>query len=290
MRTDTTEEISVAKESNDVGEKENVLNYAIGTESVQGNVTNSHPNTINETTEAHVEQDQREHLNEGKELPLEEKNDSEGHTHNSIVSRLTVDQLLDYVKKQNAKVKKLKMENDEFRSQLEIRSPELHSGQGFWRDIHNRPVWQKQLAQGVLHYFLQSISRPRSSLSQLRQAFLHWCRLSAEIKSAELVTKVMEASETRAQLEQRVVKLKTLLAKMHQSNQKNVEDTVLARKNQLEIALEYQQRMTQEEAEKQALEEQLRCLAFESALHSDMEFVIEKAAQQIAAKVGVIQF
>lgn len=75
---------------------------------------------------------------------------------------------------------------------------------------------------------------------------------------------------------------------MHQSNQKNAEDSVLARKNQLDIALEFQQRITQEEIEKQALEEQLRCLAFESALHSDLEYMIERAAQQIATQVCLL--
>ena len=77
---------------------------------------------------------------------------------------------------------------------------------------------------------------------------------------------------------------------MHQSNQKNVEDTVLARKNQLNIAMEFQQRITQEEIEKQALEEQLRCLTFESALHSNLEYMIEKAAQQITTQVFFLDF
>jgi hypothetical protein len=207
---------------------------------------------------------------------------------NSVLGRLTVEQLLDYVKKQNAKVKKLKLENDEIRSQLStVAATEPQpSGDGFWREIHNRPEWQRQLARGVLAHLLYSFQIPKNLLTQLRRAFLHWHRLSTELHTSVLKKQLTEASETQTQLEQRVSKLKTLLSRMHQSNQKNVEDTVLARKNQLEIALEYQQRMTQEEAEKQALEEQLRCLAFESALHSDMEFMIEKAAQQIASQVS----
>jgi hypothetical protein len=206
---------------------------------------------------------------------------------NSVLGRLTVEQLLDYVKKQNAKVKKLKLENDEIQSQLgaATASAPHPTGDGFWRDIHCRPEWQRQLARGVLAHLLHSFQRPKNLLTQLRRAFLHWHRLTAELHTSALTKQLTEASETQTQLEQRVSKLKTLLARMHQSNQKNVEDTVLARKNQLEIALEYQQRMTQEEAERQALEEQLRCLAFESALHSDMEFMIEKAAQQIASQV-----
>jgi hypothetical protein len=215
--------------------------------------------------------------------PAEEK---QTEPQNTAVGRLTVEQLLDYVKKQNAKVKKLKLENDEFRSQLESVAPQPQTtGDGFWRDITSRPEWQQRLAHGAVSYFLQSLQKPKELSTQLRRAFLHWHRLVAEFDSIELQKKLLDASETQCQLEQRVTKLKTLLSRMHQSNQKNAEDTVLARKNQLEIALEYQQRMTQEEAEKQALEEQLRCLAFESALHSDMELVIEKAAQQLASQV-----
>jgi hypothetical protein len=207
-------------------------------------------------------------------------------TQNTAASRLTVEQLLDYVKKQNAKVKKLKLENDEIRSQLESAAPQAHTtGDGFWREIGSRPEWQQRLAHGAVSYLLQSLQKPNESFNQLRRAFLHWHRLVAELDSIQVKKKLSEAFESQSQLEQRVSKLKTLLARMHQSNQKNVEDTVLARKNQLEIALEYQQRMTLEEAEKQALEEQLRCLAFESALHSDMELVIEKAAQQLASQV-----
>lgn len=247
--------------------------------------TSTEPSEVSEP----IQQHQQAEVNEQKDA-MEEKPDAEASAQNSVVSRLTVDQLLEYVKKQNAKVKKLKLENDEFRSQLENRTSESQSNQGFWRDIRCRPVWQQQLARGVLHYLFQSILRPKNFLIQLRRAFLQWHRACFEIKISQLEMKISDASETKSQLEQRVAKLKTLLAKMHQSNQKNVEDTVIARKNQLEIALEYQQRMTQEEAEKQALEEQLRCLAFESALHSDMEFAIEKAAQQIAEKALFILY
>lgn len=92
---------------------------------------------------------------------------------------------------------------------------------------------------------------------------------------------------TKFYLSNRVAKLKSLLARMHQSNQKSQEYSVSARQGQLEAAQELRQRVDKEEAQNRALAEQLRCLSFESAFHTDIELAIEKAAQTIAAQVCV---
>jgi hypothetical protein len=86
----------------------------------------------------------------------------------------------------------------------------------------------------------------------------------------------------------RVAKLKSLLARIHQSNQqRNADDSHQVMKGHLEMNQELRDRVNKEEAEKHALEEQLRCMAFESAFQTDMELIIEKAAQQIVSQVKV---
>lgn len=72
---------------------------------------------------------------------------------------------------------------------------------------------------------------------------------------------------------------------MHQSNQRTQEDTQSLRKGQQEAAQELRVRAEREAEENRVLAEQLRCLSFESAFHTDVELAIEKAAQSIAAQV-----
>ena len=84
-----------------------------------------------------------------------------------------------------------------------------------------------------------------------------------------------------------MTKLKSLLARMHQSSQRAQVDSVSARKGHMEATEELRLRVDKEEAENRALAQQLRCLSFESAFHSDVELAIERAAQSIASQVGV---
>ena len=66
--------------------------------------------------------------------------------------------------------------------------------------------------------------------------------------------------------------MRGLLAKVHQSKQKNLQNSISTRL----------QEQTQKEEEARALEDKMRYLTFENSLQNDMEIAIEKAANQLS--------
>ena len=79
------------------------------------------------------------------------------------------------------------------------------------------------------------------------------------------------------------MKLKGLLAKVHHSNQKNVQDTQSARQGHRVAAEELRERVQEQQSQTQLLQQQLRYMSFESAFQADMETAIEKASQQLTS-------
>ena len=201
------------------------------------------------------------------------------------MDKLSSDQLRDYIKKQHIKIKRLEGEITSLKSQPLSSNQTDHTL--YWDLITRQSTWQQQLASAGISYLLSGLSKLRTQAGHsaiLRQALYLWRINVSLIRENGLNTELEESKKTIGHLEQRTVKLKSLLARMRQSHQRSAEDSVSARR---EAAEELRQRACKEEAERQQLEEQLRCLSFESAFHADMEQAIEKAAQLIASQVCV---
>ena len=85
----------------------------------------------------------------------------------------------------------------------------------------------------------------------------------------------------------RVVKLKGLLSRTYQANQKSLEDSNTMKRAQMETAQELRNHKVREENERKSLEEDLRRQAIESAFQYDMEMIIQRAAEDVISQQGL---
>ena len=154
------------------------------------------------------------------------------HSSGGGLSKLTAEQLLEYVKKQNVKMKKLKIENDALHknvSDLKVNIIELKKAEPintscdpvessqldnwssynlFWDLIDRRPDWQQALARIALKFLCQSLSKLNPAVGSsfsLRHAFSKWVTMSNLVKVNTLQTSLEECRHTNAHLEQRYV-------------------------------------------------------------------------------------
>jgi hypothetical protein len=80
----------------------------------------------------------------------------------------------------------------------------------------------------------------------------------------------------------RITKLKGLLAKVHQANQKHSEESSAVRREREEVVRERESLRSREDQERRALELQLRERQIESAFQQDVEIAIQRAAQAVS--------
>eukprot|EP01041_Mallomonas_annulata_P005573 gene5573-11222_t len=120
----------------------------------------------------------------------------------------------------------------------------------------------------------------------LSGAFEIWLHHMSKKKSADLSLALEDANKVNSGLEQRVAKLKGLLARTYQSNQRNVEDSTAMKKAQLQTEEELKSLRVREEYERKLLEEDLRRQSMQSAFHYDVEMMIQRAADGVISQQG----
>lgn len=144
------------------------------------------------------------------------------------LAKLTAEQLLEYVKKQNVKMKKLKSENDglqktiaELNSTIEemksrptpkteatsvVASTDASSYDLFWELIERRPSWQQNLAKVSLQYLVDNVSKLNPLISNstaVRHAFSKWMLVCQGAKTASVEARLEETKKNNSFLEQR---------------------------------------------------------------------------------------
>lgn len=87
----------------------------------------------------------------------------------------------------------------------------------------------------------------------------------------------------------RIAKLKGLLAKVHQANQKHSEESSAVRRERQEVVRERESLRSREDQERRALELQLRDRDIESAFQQDVEIAIQRAAQAMSESYSITQ-
>jgi hypothetical protein len=145
------------------------------------------------------------------------------------MENLSTDQLLNYIKKQKAKIKQLEIENEELLktnqkfSTLTIPDNNDES-KLFWRTvIQDTNSFKSRVGRSVMSNFIHILSKKLKGKNDhdLKTSFLIWKTSTIEKRAAAAVAAAEEAKENLQQSEQRITKLKALLARTHQSKQVN---------------------------------------------------------------------
>lgn len=134
------------------------------------------------------------------------------------------EQLLTYIKKQKIKIKQLEIENESLikstNSQTKIVSNKPPEPGLFWATVQNdKTPFYKNLAVAALSRFVDTVDRQISRPLNKQSAFLTWKLYCLETKFMKSEQSLINVKSQLQQSEQRVLKLKTLLARTHQSKQ-----------------------------------------------------------------------
>jgi hypothetical protein len=209
-------------------------------------------------------------------------------------SVLTNDQLLDYIKKQKARIKRL--EKDALQKESAEKEKEKEQINGtpkvgndlqsdnsslFWGLIDRESPFKKKLAKSALNFLIGTISKSglgRKCVPSKRSLFDRWKEKAAQCKITAISNELTDLNKSFATLEQKSVKLKALLARSHQSNQRFQEDTTSFKKTQVDAALQLKSLKERDESERMDLLETVRMRTIETAFQYDMELAIQRAA------------
>lgn len=237
---------------------------------------------------------------------MEEKGEKSGG-----LSKLTREQLLEYIKKQNAKVKKLQHEKETLHNEVSMLQKKIvedsaahdedkYVMQPSPNDISPSMLGKVSFQQKTAAFALAHLFAPPASVSTTRvlfvRAFYMWKSVSDLSRKKAKDVELEELRKANIALEQkyrilfftipnthRTSKLKSLLARLQQSNQRSSEDTESLKRIQQEVAAQYEQYKIKEQSEKETLQDTIRYLSLQSALQSDVDTVIEQALQRLQA-------
>ena len=203
-------------------------------------------------------------------------------------TQLTKPQLLDFIKRQKLKIKKLETENSELLEKLaaasnsEVVFPTNSPSSG------NSPNSTSELLRSkspfhklLIKSSLRSLFRySQNSKSSPVQYFNRWKVNAQAVRLADLEHKLEETTKNSLELEKRCLKLKGLLSRTHQANKQQSEDTNAFKRAQREAT----QELRNHAQEKLALLEEVRARDIESAFHQDLEIYIQKAAEGLVSQ------
>ena len=230
---------------------------------------------------------------------------------------LTPEQLLEYIKKQKTKIKRLEKEKETLvakhaeeiakatvtatteaatgkvtsssESQSEdikvaISSSSLSTNNGalFWDMIEKEPPFPRKLAKVALTMFMNTIlksAKGKQFQPSRRSLFDQWRLHTLEMRVEMAVRHATEAKASMQGLEQKTVKLKALLARTHQANKRFEEDTTSFKRAQKDAAQQLKAIKERDEEQRMALLETVRVRTIESAFQQDMELAIQRAAE-----------
>jgi hypothetical protein len=208
---------------------------------------------------------------------------------------LSNDQLLDYIKKQKSRIKRLEKEKEtlhrenieherQIGSKIEstVKSESSSDNSSlFWGLIDKESPFKQKLAKSALNFLIGTISKSslgRKCVLSKRSLFDRWKEHVFLSKISTLSIELQDSNKSFAALEQKTVKLKALLARTHQSNQRFQEDTTSFKKIQKDAALQLKTLKERDESERMALLETVRVRTIETAFQYDMELAIQRAA------------
>jgi hypothetical protein len=207
---------------------------------------------------------------------------------------LSNDQLLDYIKKQKSRIKRLEKEketlhseNVELKHQIgskaesTVKSESSDNSSLFWGLIDKESPFKQKLAKSALNFLIGTISKSslgRKCVISKRTLFDRWKEHIYVSKMSTLSNELQDSNKSFAALEQKTAKLKALLARTHQSNQRFQEDTTSFKKIQKDAALQLKTLKERDESERMALLETVRVRTIETAFQYDMELAIQRAA------------
>jgi hypothetical protein len=192
----------------------------------------------------------------------------------------TREQLLDFIRRQKLKLKKLENENSALETKLAtsltVNSSQQNVGGGvddglFWELIARQPEFQQRIAKAAL----RSMLGPFLHRTSVKSCFSDWKTATREAKMAELEAKLEESTKNAIELEKRCLKLKGLLSRTHQANKQQAEDTNAFKRAQREAT----QELRTHAQEKLALLEEVRARDIESAFQQDLEIYIQKVVE-----------
>ena len=229
---------------------------------------------------------------------------------------LTPAQLLDYIKKQKVKIKKLEREKEVLAKQLSDSHDAVAAANAanaaaataaataaaaaaaaqlaaaptptpataddralLWGvlDVHQSPR-QRQLAVAALRPLF---ARFDSVPSKQRSVFDRWHVRTLAARADASTKEAAEAKAASAALEQKTAKLKALLARTHQANKRIEEDSSSFKRAQRDAVLQLKAMREREDGERAQLLETVRVRTIESAFQQDMELAIQRAAESM---------
>lgn len=207
---------------------------------------------------------------------------------------LSNDQLLDYIKKQKAKIKRLEKEKETHLKENAERgqrvdatlgardnSPSSSDSSLFWELIERETPFRQKLAKSALNFLVGTISKSsmgKKCVASKRTLFDRWKHETLLSKMSSISADLVDSTKSYTALEQKTAKLKALLARTHQSNQRFQEDTTSFKKIQRDAALQLKSLKERDESERLELLETVRARTIETAFQYDMELAIQRAA------------
>lgn len=230
---------------------------------------------------------------------------------------LTPEQLLEYIKKQKTKIKKLEKEKETLVAKhaeeiaaatiratiattetaesqngdtkvatISSTASSLSSNNGalFWGMLEKEPPpsFPRKLAKAALSMLLNTIiksNKGKQFQPSRRSLFDQWRFYTLEKRVESAVRHATEAKTNMQILEQKTVKLKALLARTHQANKRFEEDTTSFKRAQKDAAQQLKAIKERDEEQRMALLETVRVRTIESAFQQDMELAIQRAAE-----------
>ena len=196
-------------------------------------------------------------------------------TDDKAANTLSNEQLLDYIKKQKAKIKRLEKDKETLgKTNVEQEqkiiaaiaataaaiassataaataaqqnstnssnaSSDSHSSSDnsslFWGLIGRESQFKQKLAKNTLNFLISTITKSslgRENIPTRSSLFEKWRKHTYKMKLQSLAGELVESSKSFQALEMKTAKLKALLARTHQSNQRFQEDTTSFKKIQ----------------------------------------------------------
>ena len=136
----------------------------------------------------------------------------------------------------------------------------------------------------LLNTLLRDIVKPSSMT--VRTMFGQWKErfCGGDSERTKIVKDLEVSRQANAAMEQRITKLKALLARTHQANQRNLEEFDNLKKTQKEAEGEMKNMDLKKDAELESLKEVVRASSITNAFQYDIDILIQNAADTVINK------
>lgn len=194
--------------------------------------------------------------------------------------KASAEQLLEYIKKQKLKIKRLQTENEAL---VKVKVAE-EDGSNDGGNVERLCQQKNKAAVANMLNLARYLSQLCKSATpnSIQSAFSHWKVLNS-LSRLEAVSKEMETAKAASTaMEQRIAKLKALLARTHQANQRNLEEFDNLKKAQKNAEGELKNAEIKTNAELNSLKEVVRASSITSAFQYDIDILIQNAGRVLS--------